>query len=190
VAPHHAHLDRTLRSVAALVLAGLGGCGTDSEPAAPPLPVGTEPGQRAPAIAGLTPTGEEFTIQTARGAPLVLVFYRSIECGLCQLQLEQMQSNLAAYRRSRAEVAAITLDEPARTREWVERASLAFPVISVDTAAFRLWGALASDDSRPLPASYVIDGSGVIRFRHIGRNAADRASDAEIVTILESLSDP
>ena len=182
-------MTRQLGSAAALVGLMLAGCGSDPEPAAPAVPTGTEIGLLAPTITGRLPAGEELTVTTSSGSPVVLVFYRSIVCGLCRLQLEQMQQNLEAYLRSGAEVIAVTLDAPEVSRTWLEQASLGFPVVSVDSATFRNWGAMATDTALPLPATYVIDGSGLVRFRHIGRNASDRTSDAEVVAILESLPD-
>jgi peroxiredoxin len=178
-----------LGSLAALVAVGLAGCRADAEPAGPVIPIGTELGQRAPAIAGRLPADEEFTVRMSDGSPVVLVFYRTIECGLCRLQLDQMQENLPAYQRSGAEVVAVTLDSPEASRSWLQQAGVLFPIVSVDSATFRSWGALAADETAPLPATYVLDGSGVVRFRHIGRNASDRTSDAEVVAILESLPD-
>jgi peroxiredoxin len=163
------------------------GCDSEAAPDPPAVPVGTEVGQRAPQLSGQLPAAEPFTIDVD-GTPTVLVFYRSFGCGLCRVQLEQMQRNIPAYDRAGAELIALTLDAPETSRAWMDQAQVEFPVVSVDSATFRAWGAFDADRPSPLPATYVIDSSGIVRFRYIGRNASDRTSDAEIVAVLEGLA--
>jgi peroxiredoxin len=172
--------------VFAIVL--MGGCEDRVAPAEPTVPIGTETGQRAPPLRGRLPAADSFAVDTAAGGPTVLVFYRTIECGLCRVQLEQMQTHIPAYDRAGAQVVAVTLDPPSLSQAWIDQGQLEFPVVSVDSATFRAWGALPAEGGTPLPATYVLDPRGIVRFRHIGRNAADRTSDAEVVAILESLA--
>lgn len=173
---------------AASVIAVFAGCATEPEAdAVPEIPVGVEEGLRAPAIAGVLPGGEEFELPSPIDHSTVLVFYRSAECGLCRLQLTQIQANLEGYDGQDFQVVAITLDSPARSQALVESSGLGYPIVSVDSATFRDWGALNGANA-PVPATYVIDDDGIIRFRHIGRNAADRATDADVMTIVYRLA--
>jgi peroxiredoxin len=152
------------------------------------LPVGTSPGQSAPDLDGTLPAGEPFSLAGLEGpASTVLVFYRSAECGLCRLQLDQMQANISAYERVNARVVGVTLDAPETNAALLGQAELGYPLVSVDTATFERWGVLGPDQETVLPATYVVDAEGVVRFQHIGRDAADRTTDAEMVTVLETL---
>ncbi|MEX2583007.1 MAG: peroxiredoxin family protein [Gemmatimonadota bacterium] len=170
-----------------LLAAVLAGCGGDVEPAAPAIPLGTAVGQRSPALDGTLPDGAAFSAQNLQGSPTVIVFYRSVDCGLCRVQLEQMKTNLSAYQRVGADLIAVTLDPPEVSSGWLEQAELGFPVVSVDSSTFETWGAMEPERPVPLPATYVIDEAGVVHFRHIGRNASDRTTDAEVVSVLEQL---
>jgi peroxiredoxin len=98
-----------------------------------------------------------------------------------------MQANISAYERVNARVVAVTLDSPETNAALLGQAQLAYPLVSVDTATFERWGVLAPDQATVLPATYVVDPAGVVRFQHIGRDAADRTTDAEMVTVLETL---
>ncbi|MEX0912617.1 MAG: peroxiredoxin family protein [Gemmatimonadota bacterium] len=173
-----------------LLLLGLlaAACGSGSEPAAVEVPVGTGVGNRAPPLQGMLSSQEEFRLEPAGAARTVLVFYRSADCGLCRVQMEQLQENLAAYDRADARVVAVTLDPPEVSSRLADSAALAFPIASVDSATFRQWDALDDGRGVPQPASYIIDSTGIVLYRYIGRNAADRATDADLVAVLEVLA--
>jgi hypothetical protein len=49
------------------------------------------------------------------------------------------------------------------------------------------WEVFADGEPLPLPASYLLDARGFVAFRHVGRNAADRASDLELLAALREL---
>lgn len=167
-----------------LLGAGIAACGgRDIE--RPALPGGTEVGQLAPSLAGQLPDGTPFVRERGPGPLTVLILYRGSECGLCRVQLEKLQATLPAYERLGAQVVGMTLDPPEASARFAEAERLTFPLVSVDTALFHDWGALPLGASVPLPASYVLDESGIVRFRHIGRNAGDRTSDAELIAVLD-----
>lgn len=173
-----------LATIAAPLLAG---CGGEDAAAAPEIPVGTEVGQRAPNLSGQSSAGQPFSLDSLDGGNAVLVFYTSGECGLCRLQLDQLEANLSAYQRIDADVIAVTLDPADRAIALLERTEVPFPIVSVDSATFERWGVMAPERAAVFPGTYVLDDAGVIRFRHIGRNASDRTTDAEIVAVLESI---
>lgn len=168
-----------------LVLAGCGGADPADAPA-----IGLETGNRAPVLEGVDADSLPFTVEAGGGAPYVVVFYSSATCGLCRLQLERMQQNLPAYRRSGASPVAVSLDPPGASRAFRDSAGIAFPLVSVDSATFATWTHTDSALGSPPPATYILDGSGIIRFRHIGRNSSDRTTDAGMISILSELDVP
>lgn len=178
---------RSRSLVIPLVTLFLAACGGEDLPAAAEVPVGIEVGQRAPTLTGRSSSGEAFALESLSGGNAVLVFYTSGECGLCRLQLDQLEENISAYQRVDAEVIAVTLDPADRAVALLERTEAPFPIVSVDSATFEAWGVMDPEHSTALPGTYVLDDAGVIRFRHIGRNASDRTTDAEIVAVLESI---
>jgi peroxiredoxin len=179
---------RFLPVIVACAVLGLASCNGRSEEAAQALPVGTEVGHRHPPLQGLAADGGDFELAAGRREPTVVLFYRGADCGLCRLRLEQLQAHLPAYRRSGARVIAVTLDPPEVSRRLIDGMQLDFPVISVPPEVFQEWEVLHPEHGLPLPAAYILDRSGAIRFRHIGRNAADRTTDAGLLTVLESLN--
>lgn len=153
-------------------------------------PVGYEVGNRAPVLEGLDSEGQPFRIESGGGTPDVIVFYSSASCGLCRDQLERMQEHLPAYERANASLVAVSLDPPSESRAFLERAGITYPLVSVDSATFAEWVPTGTALGSPRPATYILDGSGVVNFRHIGRNSSDRTSDAGMIAILSELTAP
>lgn len=179
-----------LAGVLVLALILLGGC--DSPADYPPRiepEVGTEPGNLAPPLTGTLADGSAFTFDPRSSSSTVLIFYRSADCGLCRLQLEQTQRHLPAYDHQGARVLGVTLDAPERSSALLQDVEVGFPLLSVDQDAFRRWAVLPENQPGPLPATFIVDRHGIVRYNHIGRNAADRSSDAGILTVLATLED-
>jgi len=162
----------------------LSGCGPEAE-VIPELPVGAEVGYRPPPLHGTLADGSIFMLAAIPTQPVVMVFYQSASCGLCRVQLGDLQRNLGGYRQQGVEPIAVTLDSPESSRQLVADLGLQFAVVSVDPGTFDSWRAMK--DGVTLPATYIVDRQGVIRYRHIGRNASDRALDAEILTVIATL---
>jgi peroxiredoxin len=120
-------------------------------------------------------------------AATVLVFYRSYHCGLCRERLRDIEQHLDDYRSARAHVIALSPDSLPLVRRAADELGLTFPVVAADAESLREWEVFAGDEALPLPASYLLDQRGVVAFRHVGRNAADRASDLELLAALREL---
>jgi peroxiredoxin len=164
------------------------GCAPASE-APPERPAGIQVGNRAPELSGTLANGDSFRLADEAGGRHVLVFYRGLHCGLCRVRLEQLGTNLSGYERQGARVVAVTLDSPESSRALAEQLDLRFSILSTDSLAFETWGILHPETGLPMPAAYVVDTDGVVRFRHVGRNAGDRVTDAGLITLLRSLDD-
>jgi peroxiredoxin len=178
---------RLLPLAAAALLLGAA-CERDGrEPAAPPAPVGIEEGNTAPPLAGRLADGGEFALDPHPGREAVLVFYRGGYCGLCRVRLAQLQENLGAYDGVGAQVVAVTPEGPEAGAALAEQLQLSFPVVSADPEVLRQWGVVDADHDLPRPATFVVDRAGVIRFRHLGQHAGDRAGDADLLAVLGGL---
>ena len=153
------------------------------------VPVGTQEGLRPPPLQGTLATGESFGGIGSVDGPAVIVFYRSASCGLCRVQLEQIQQNIGGYDQQGANIVGVTLDPPDRSGALAQELGITFPLVSADSATFEEWGALQPAGGGAIPATYIVDASGVIRFRHVGRNTSDRATDPDILTVLQTMTE-
>ena len=81
----------------------------------------------------------------------------------------------------------MTLDAPEVSRILLDELPIGFDLVSVERAVFDTWQVTRPDAEAPLPATFIVDRDGIVQYRHIGRNAADRSSDAGILTVLQTL---
>jgi peroxiredoxin len=165
----------------------VGGCGRDGASPEPAVPVGTEVGEQAPPLAGTRPGGGEYTLGRERGRSTAVVFLRGFDCGLCRERLRLLQASHPEYERAGARVVAVTPVEDGDAGAAAQDLGLSFPLVQVDSGTFARWGLIDDGSGLPLPASYLLDPQGVIVYRHVGRNAADRARDIELLAALEQL---
>jgi peroxiredoxin len=143
--------------------------------------------------------------------PVVVTFYRGGWCPYCNLELRALQLRLAEIQQLGASLIAISPELPDRSLSVAEKNELAFPVLSDKGNAvarqFRLTHRIApavvayqlgngndvaafngSDVPEvPLPATYVIDASGVVRFAFVSADYTRRADPEAVVTALRDV---
>ncbi|MFF4398227.1 peroxiredoxin-like family protein [Streptomyces sp. NPDC001480] len=160
-----------------------------------------------PSAAGRTVVLDELL---ARG-PVVLTFYRGAWCPYCNLALRALQQHHDAIVAQGARLVAVSPQIPDESLTVAEKHELAFDVLSdvgSDTAkqyglAFDLPDDLTAvydefgfDLQRvngghartlPLPATYVIDRDGIIRWAFVDTDYTKRAEPADILAALDSL---
>lgn len=169
-------------------------------------------GERAPRFALPSATGNEVTLTglLAEG-PVVLTFYRGAWCPYCNLALRVLQENNQAIRDRGARLVAVSPQIPDESLSLIDKHELAFDLLSdigSETAkqygiAFDLSEELAAlYDQRghdlqrvngghprtlPLPATYVIDSDGIIRWAFVADDHTLRADPADVLTALDAL---
>ncbi|MFI5550453.1 peroxiredoxin-like family protein [Streptomyces sp. NPDC051738] len=169
-------------------------------------------GDRAPRFTLPTATGESRSLDDLLAAgPVVLTFYRGAWCPYCNLALRALQQHHETITARGARLVAVSPQIPDESLTLTEKHDLAFDVLSdigSDTAkqyglAFDLPDDLATvydklgfnlqrvNDGHPrtlpLPATYVIDRDGVIRWAFVNTDYTTRAEPADILAALDAL---
>ncbi|MFG2550042.1 peroxiredoxin-like family protein [Streptomyces sp. NPDC048581] len=169
-------------------------------------------GDRAPRFTLPTATGESRSLDDLLAAgPVVLTFYRGAWCPYCNLALRALQQHHETITARGARLVAVSPQNPDESLTLTEKHDLAFDVLSdlgSDTAkqyglAFDLPDDLATvydklgfnlqrvNDGHPrtlpLPATYVIDRDGVIRWAFVNTDYTTRAEPADILAALDAL---
>jgi peroxiredoxin len=143
--------------------------------------------------------------------PVVLAFYRGAWCPYCNLALRALQQHQPAIAARGARLVAVSPQVPDESLTLIEREQLEFEMLSdvgSDTAkqygiAFDLTDELAALYDRlgfdlqrangghprtlPLPATYVIDRDGMIRWAFVDTDYTTRAEPADILGALDAL---
>ncbi|MFI6517815.1 peroxiredoxin-like family protein [Spirillospora sp. NPDC050679] len=170
-------------------------------------------GDRAPSFTLPAATGQAVVLEEllARG-PVVLIFYRGAWCPYCNIALRSLQRHHKDITARGARLVAVSPQIPDESLSLAEKHDLAFDVLSdqgCDTAkqyglAFDLPDDLAAVYQRlgidlhranagnartlPLPATYVIDRHGTIRWAFVTTDYTTRAEPADILTALDALT--
>jgi len=133
-----------------------------------------EIGQIAPdfTLPGIQLTGSgvsqsEYTLSQQRGQPLVLAFYPGDNTPVCTRQLCSYTSGLESLTGFGASVWAISPQGLASHEQFARKYDLAFPLLADEglTVARQYGIALAGVGLRR--SVFVIDGSGVLRWKHV-----------------------
>jgi peroxiredoxin len=144
--------------------------------------------------------------------PVVVTFYRGEWCPYCNIQLRALQAALPRFTELGASLVAISPQAADHSLSLREKHELAFPVLSdLDQSVIRdyrvqftLTGDLEdlqvnvfqndpadqnADHSRslPLPATFVIDRDGVVRYAFVPADWRIRAEPKDIEAALRSL---
>ncbi|MEV8547931.1 peroxiredoxin-like family protein [Streptomyces sp. NPDC051572] len=144
--------------------------------------------------------------------PVVLTFYRGAWCPYCNIALRSLQQHHEAITTRGARLVAVSPQIPDESLTLTEKHDLAFDVLSdigSDTAkqyglTFDLPDDLAAvydklgfdlqrvNDGHPrtlpLPATYVIDRAGTIRWAFVSTDYTTRAEPADILAALDALN--
>ena len=151
----------------------------------------------------------------ARG-PVLICFYRGEWCPFCNIQLRALQQALPAIQQLGATLLAISPEKPDHGIVATEKNKLTFPVLrDFGNKVARQFGIVFQvgqelkefsknvfkndialrngEDSYelPVPATYLIDTSGVIRFAHVDVDyMTGRAEPPEIISALKAIAHP
>jgi len=174
-------------------------------------------GQSAPGFALPDAYGREVSLKKllAQG-PVVVSFYRGEWCPYCGIQLHSLQEALPRMQELGATLVAISPEKPDHGVVATEKHKLTFPVLSdFGNKLARRFGIVFhvseqqkefsknvfkndialrnGEDSYelPVPATFVIDGKGVIRFAHVDADyMTGRAEPEAVVAALEAIVRP
>lgn len=144
--------------------------------------------------------------------PVVLTFYRGEWCPYCNLQLQALQSALPNFAALGASLVAISPQAPDHSLSLTEKHELGFPVLSdIDQEvikAYKVQFTLTGDledlqvnvfhndpreqnanhsRSLPVPATFVVDQAGIVRYAFVPADWRIRAEPADILAALQVL---
>ncbi|OAH10366.1 peroxiredoxin-like family protein [Streptomyces jeddahensis] len=170
-------------------------------------------GAEAPRFSLPSATGQTLALgDLLADGPVVLTFYRGAWCPYCNIALRSLQQHHDAITARGARLVAVSPQIPDESLSLVEKHDLAFDVLSdlgSETAkqyglAFDLPDDLAAvydklgfelqrvNDGHPrtlpLPATYVIDRDGTIRWAFVNTDYTTRAEPADILAALDALN--
>ncbi|MBE9066245.1 AhpC/TSA family protein [Leptolyngbya cf. ectocarpi LEGE 11479] len=158
-------------------------------------------------------TGNVVKLSTLlKQGPVVINFYRGEWCPYCNLELRAFQNLLPEFKQAGASLVAISPELPDHSLSVTEKHSLEFAVLSdVGNTVSRQYGLVFTldaslqpiyqgfgidiptsngDDSYelPMPATYVIDQSGRIRYGFAEADYTQRAEPQDVLSVVKELT--
>lgn len=135
------------------------------------------------------------------GRKALLLFYRGGWCPFCNEQLAAIARDYQKFRELDVRIVAVSSEEAEKGRDLLQRLKLPFVVLS-DTAleAIDRYGVRDVSPSEATkargisqlskPSAFIIDGAGIVRYRYVGKNAADRPKNEELLRALGEVDEP
>jgi peroxiredoxin len=138
-------------------------------------------GATAPDFALADSTGRTRTLgEFHTVGPVIVVFYHGAWCGVCRSQLDRFQQKIKELPAD-ANLIAISADPRLTAAKMVDNLKLTFPVISDQKLeAASAFGVADAVSGLALPAIFVVDKAGVVKWQHVGEDTfiEDQALDA------------
>lgn len=110
---------------------------------------------------------DDFSLDRARGNPLVLVFYPGDNTAVCTRQLCSYTSELDRFRDLGAAVWGISPQDTASHESFARQHRLAMPLLAdTDRSTARAYG-IAMPGLGLRRSVFVLDARGIVRWRHV-----------------------
>ena len=171
---------------------------------------GLSVGDKVNDFSGTDQNGNEIQLsELLKKGKVVIVFYRGQWCPVCMPHLKKLQDNLNIIKDKGASVLLVTPEKQENIQKTYLKTSITIPVIydksykimdQFDVALLPskilriMYNSMLradlknaqSDNSQtlPVPATYVIEQDGTIKWRHFDRNYAKRANTKDILNQL------
>jgi len=160
----------------------------------------------------------DFTLPNALGANVSLIeqlksgiviikFYRGEWCPICNLDLREIQKHLPQIKFFGASLLAISPQKPDDALTITQKNDLEFEVLSdTDQAVIKMYNlqfdpgddyhtrrdltVLNGDGSKtiPVPATFIVNNSGIIEAAHVEANYTERMKPVEIINVLTRIT--
>ena len=170
-------------------------------------------GDTAPDFELPDPSGRMVRLRDLRAdGPVIISFYRGQWCPFCNLELRGLQRALAEVAAAGAMLVAISPNPPDVTTTTVDELELEFPVLSdhdnqvakmfnlvyeMTPENIELYREIGRDIGMlngtgkwelPVPATYVVDSGGTIRYAFVDLNHRRRAEPSEVAAVAAQLA--
>ncbi|MCX2574777.1 peroxiredoxin-like family protein [Pedobacter sandarakinus] len=171
---------------------------------------GLAAGAKAPTFMGVDQNGNKIDLQNIlkKHQSVVLFFYRGQWCPYCNKQIKELQDSLQLLTAKNAYVIGVTPETADNIAKTIKKTKAGFSIIQdkddeimkaygvnfmMDDATFAKYKGFGVDlemnngntrHTLPVPATYIIDRSGKIKFVYFDPNYKKRASISNILTQL------
>mgnify|MGYP003573391040 FL=1 len=170
-------------------------------------------GDQTPEVALRTLADKKTTLKKAmEGKPAVLIFYRGGWCPFCTNHLGKLKEIEGDLKALNMQIIAISPDRPQKAAETNQKVNPGYTILSdgpltaakafglafeLDARTLEKYSDYSLDliaasgethESLPVPAVYILDKKGVVRFAHVDPNYRNRLNNEAILKAAKALS--
>src|SRR5215212_4725501 len=150
-------------------------------------------GSKAPDFTLMSQDREPVTLSAERGHPVVLAFFPAAFSSVCQKELCTFRDQLGRLDHAHARVFGISVDTFFALKAFHSDQKLTFPLLSdFNKQVIRDYGVFNEDmiglKGIAKRAVFVIDGSGVVRYREVLEDARNEPDYDKVFSAIASLS--
>jgi peroxiredoxin len=157
-----------------------------------------EVGQIAPDFVARDLDDNEVSLRgLIRGRKALLLFYRGGWCPFCNKQLAAISRESQSFKDAGATIVAVSGEEVEKGKALLRKLNLPFILLSdTNFVGIDRYGVNDPNPHEQLkaigitrlskPAAFVIDDTGVVRYKHVGKNASDRPKNEDLLKAIAS----
>ncbi len=162
--------------------------------------------------------GNDVSLETWRGQPVFLSFFKWATCPLCNLRIREIMHHFVEFEARNMQIIGVFHSPAAKLREHMTEQSLPFPLIADPEMQLykqygvtqSLWGVMRGSlrvndfakiishglleakmpdvSMNVIPANFLIDGQGIIQTAYYGRDIGDHLALEEILDFAEQIA--
>lgn len=158
-----------------------------------------EVGQKAPDFLARDLDDKHVSLRSIiNGRRTLLIFYRGGWCPFCNKQLAAISQDFPKFKDLGATIVAVSSEEVEKGKELLRKLDVPYVLLSdsqfegIDRYGVR--DANPSERTRAMgitslskPSAFIIDEAGIVRYKYVGKNAADRPRNEELLDSLRHL---
>jgi peroxiredoxin len=161
-----------------------------------------EVGQSAPDFVARDVSGKAVRLSDLiAGKKALLIFYRGGWCPFCNQQLAEITKDYQEFRELDVTIVAVSGEEVEKGKTLLQKLHLPFFLLSDDSfEAIDKYGVRNPSVSEalkekgisqlPKPSAFVVDGTGIVRYKYVGKNAPDRPKNVDLLRALREADKP
>jgi len=148
-------------------------------------------GQKAPDFSLADESGKTVSLSSLLAEPgkkgVLLIFYMYSGCRACNSEFRGVQKNLGRFTELGVRPVAISVDEPATSRQLSQEAGYTFTFLSDPKLDVIRRYDLVHNDQEARPAEFLLDSTGIVRWRNLTSNYYVRARPEQMLEAAKSL---
>ena len=145
-------------------------------------------GESAPDFTLPSTAGEKVTLSALRGKPVLLTFFPLAFSSTCTAELCEMRDDHDHFEARGVTVLPISVDSTYSLKEYKAKHHFRVDFLSdFRREVSRLYDVLLEDRFYSNRAYFLIDGDGIIRWKHVEETPSHRRDDAQLFAAIDAV---